>query len=131
VAEFLGFDDSNIRPLSIYEDSQPCIDILQARTVTSRVKDIVVPIHFIHDQIFLERILIRKIGTNLNLADSGTKPNPSPTHFRQYDHIIGVQFYLPEGSEHAKLLELDLFVYSPHSKPKVHSQAGPILTEIE
>ena len=131
VAEFLGFNGNDFCLLPIYKDSQPCIDILQAKTVTSYVKHITVPIHFIHDQIFLERIVIQKIGTNLNLADSGTKPNSSPVHFYQHDHIIGVQFYSPKGSAHAQLLQIDFFAYSPHSNTKVHPNTGPDLEEIE
>ena len=70
-----------IRPLPIYADSQPMIDSLNANTVTTRVKHIAVPIHFTNQQIKNGRVTLRKIGTQLNLADSGTKPNPSLTHF--------------------------------------------------
>ena len=105
-----------IRPLPIYADSQPMIDALNANTVTTRVKHIAVPIHFIHQQIKTARITLRKIGTHLNLSDSGTKPNPSPTHFRHFDQAIGVRFYPPSDSEHYKLLDLHKFIKSPYTK---------------
>ena len=113
IAEFLGFPNKNIYPTPIYEDSQPCIDILQANTVTTRVKHIAVPIHFIHHQIAMKKFTMVKIGTQLNLADSGTKPTPGPTHFRHFDQSIGVRFYPPLESEHHDLLELSKFIPSP------------------
>jgi hypothetical protein len=76
----------------------------ESNTITTRVKHIAVPIRYIHEQIEADRIKLQKIDTTLNIAYSGTKPNPSPTHFRQYDWAIGVQFYPPESSEHYKLL---------------------------
>ena len=114
ICEFIGFEQSHIRPFTLFEDSQPCIDVLQAKTVTTRVKHLAVPIHFVHHHInILGDLTIKKIGTHLNVADSGTKPNSSPVHFRHYDHIIGVRFYPPPGSEHYKLLRLDRFLPSP------------------
>ena len=112
----MGLDKDFVRPLQIFEDSQPCIDALKANTVTSRVKHIAVPIHYIHQQITAGKVDFQKIDTKLNLADSGTKPNPSPTHFRQWNQAIGVRFYPPKDSEHYKLLQLDTFVHSPFEK---------------
>lgn len=94
------------------------IDSLNANTATRRVKHIAVPIHFINQQIKNGRVTLRKIGTRLNLADSGTKPNPSPTHFRHVDQAIGVRFYPPADSEHYKLLDLHKFIKSPYAKDK-------------
>ncbi|MGB2447382.1 MAG: reverse transcriptase domain-containing protein [Candidatus Poseidoniaceae archaeon] len=122
IASFLGFPTPSIRPVPLYIDSQPCIDILNANAVTSRVKHIAVPIHFIHQLIFDGRISIRKIGTHLNLADSGTKPNSAPVLFRHFDHIHGVRFYPPSGSDHFRLLELHRFVQSPFSKSSKSSK---------
>lgn len=116
VCTFLQLPRDDIRPVPIYIDSQPCIDALEANTVTTRVKHIAVPIKYINEQIQDGCIKLEKIDTTLNFADSGTKPNPSPTHFRHYDHVIGVRFYPPEGSEHYKLLELHKFVKSPYTK---------------
>ena len=113
----IGIPRKILLPSPVYEDSEPCIDILDANEVTSRVKHVAVPIHFIHDQIRTHgRFVVRKISTRLNPADSGTKPNPSPAHFRHYDYSCGVRFYPPQGSDHYKLLQLDLFVTSPYSK---------------
>ena len=92
ICAFLGIDKDI--------DSQPCIDSLQAIYSYNKTKTIAVPIHFIHEQIENERVELRKIGTTLNLADSGKKPIPSPTHFRHCDHIIGVGFCPPPDSEH-------------------------------
>ena len=88
----------------------------ESNTITTQVKYIAVPIWYIHEQIEADRIKLQKIDTRLNIADSGTKPNPSPTHFRQYDWAIGVRFYPPESSEHYKLLELHKFIKSPYAK---------------
>ena len=115
ICEFMGFHQSHIRPFSLYEDSQPCIDILVANTVTTRVKHVAVPIHFVHHHTKLGNLTIKKIGTHLNTADSGTKPNSSPVHFRHYDQAIGVCFYPPSGSEHYRLLRLDRFIVSPYA----------------
>ena len=116
IASFLGFPPASTHPVPLYIDSQPCIDILNANAVTSRVKHIAVPIHFIHQLIYQDRICVRKIDTHLNLADSGTKPNPAPTLFRHIDHAIGVRFYPPSDSDHFRLLELQNFVQSPFAK---------------
>ena len=130
MVEFIGLNENDFCTLPIYEDSQPCINIIQAKTVPFWVEYIAVPIHFIHDQIFLERIVIQNIGTNLNLNDLEKEPNSSPAHFCQYDHIIGVQFYQPKGSAHTQLLVLDL-LDSPHSNNKVNQNEGLDLEEIE
>ena len=71
VAIFMGMPRDSVLPTPIYEDSQPCIDVLDAKTVTSRVKHIAVPIHFIHDQIQDGLFVMRKISTNLNLCGLG------------------------------------------------------------
>lgn len=49
-----------------------------------------VPIRYIHEQIEANHIKLEMIDTTLNIADLGTKPNPLPTHFKQYDWAIGV-----------------------------------------
>ena len=118
ICEFLGVSNDLIRPFAIFGDSQPCIDACEANTVTSRTKHIAVPIKYVNEQIQAGRIKLEKLDTTLNLADSGTKPNPSPTHFRHYDWVIGVRFYPPKESEHYKLLELHLFKNSPYTKEK-------------
>ena len=92
-----------VRPLPIFTDSKPAIDSVNSNTVTSRVKHIAVPILYMHEQVKDNNIELKKIDTTLNLADSGTKPNPAPTFFRHFDHAIGVRFYPPEDSEHYKL----------------------------
>eukprot|EP00956_Cyclotella_meneghiniana_P029504 scaffold71543_cov60-Cyclotella_meneghiniana.AAC.2 len=114
----IGHPAVNIFPFPLYLDSQPCIDALEANTTTTRVKHIAVPIKYIHEKIAAGRIKLHWIDTTLNLADSGTKPNPSPTLTRHYDYLIGVRFYPPVGSTHHELLQLDTFVTSPYTKAK-------------
>ena len=116
ICSFLKVNQQLIRPLPIFADSQPCIDSITANTVTSKVKHVAVHVHFINQQYKNDKVDFIKIDTHLNLADSGTKPNPSPTHFRQFDQVIGVRFYPPSDSEHYKLLELHKFTISPYSK---------------
>jgi hypothetical protein len=113
---FIGMENGTIIPMTIFLNSQPCIDALEANTVTTRVKHIAVPIHYVHEQIEAGKIVLEKVDTTLNLADSGTKPNPAPTHFRHYNYIIGVRYYPPPESEHYKLLELHTFKKSPYAK---------------
>eukprot|EP00956_Cyclotella_meneghiniana_P036986 scaffold133488_cov39-Cyclotella_meneghiniana.AAC.5 len=85
--------------------------------VTSRVKYIAIPIIYMYDYVKDGTISLHKIDTKLNLADSGTKPNPAPTHFQHFDQAIGVHFYPPADLEHYKLLNLDSFkVSSPYTK---------------
>ena len=61
----------------------------------------------------MKKFTMVKIGTQLNLADSGTKTTLGPTHFRHFDQSIGVCFYPPLKSEHHDLLELSKFIPSP------------------
>ena len=83
ICSSLKLDNKFIRPLIIMENIQPCINILKANAETNQVKHIAVPIAFIHQQIANGKVDFKKIGTHLNMADSGMKPNHSPTHFRQ------------------------------------------------
>jgi len=112
---FMRIARALVRPLPIFTDSKPAIDSVNSNTVTSRVKHIAVPILYMHEQVKDNNIELKKIDTTLNLADSGTKPNPAPTFSRHFDHAIGVRFYPPEDSEHYKLLELHKFKHSPYT----------------
>ena len=47
-----------------------------AFTFSMELKYITVPIQWVHHQIYLKKVVRCKIGTHLNLSDSGTKPNP-------------------------------------------------------
>ena len=127
VAIYIGMQSDSLLPTPIYKDSKPCIHVLEAKTVTSRVKHVAVPIHFIHEKINDGRFIMRKIGTNLNLSDSGTKPNPVPIHFHQYDHTVGVRFYPPNGLDHFKLLKLDTFLTSPYTRGTTPTKPQPII----
>ena len=119
ICAFIGIPYDLIKPLQIFGDSQPCIDACEANSVTTRVKHLAVSIAYIHEQIEANIIKLEKIDTTLNIADSGTKPNPSPIHFRHYDYIIGVRFYPPIESEHYQLLELHKFIKSPYTKDQM------------
>eukprot|EP00956_Cyclotella_meneghiniana_P008309 scaffold11091_cov47-Cyclotella_meneghiniana.AAC.1 len=129
----IGHPPSNIFPFPIFLDSKPCIDALESNAVTTRVKHISVPIKYIHEKIAADRIKLHWIDTNLNLADSGTKPNPSPVLTRHYDFLIGVRFYPPPGSKHHELLQLDTFITSPYVKSKTKNdskaEGDPICSE--
>ena len=129
LCSFLQIDKSMYKPLPIYVDSKPAIDSIKANTVTNRVKHIAVPILFMHEQTRDNRIDLRWIDTKLNLADSGTKPNPAPTHFRHFDQAIGVRFYPPAESDHYKALQLHNFKYSPYTKTTNSKQDDPICSE--
>jgi hypothetical protein len=124
ICRFTRLPSNLIKPLPIYVDSQPCIDAIHSNTVTSRVKHIAVPIRFMHDQVEDNKVEFRKIDTKLNVADSGTKPTPTATHFRHFDQIIGVRFYPPKESEHYQQLELHKFIYSPYTKDHENTQKG-------
>ena len=69
VAIVMGMPRDSVLPTPIYKDSQPYIDVLDAKTVTSQVKHLAVPIHFIHDQIQDGLFVMRTISTNLNLSN--------------------------------------------------------------
>jgi hypothetical protein len=101
-------------PMPIYVYSQPAIDTCNANTISSNAKHIAVPILFDHEQIKKNKIELRKIATQLNLADSGTKSTPAATFFCQFNYCIGVRFYPPPDSEHYRLLELHEFKPSPY-----------------
>jgi hypothetical protein len=117
-AQFMRLPSKYYKPFPIYTDSQPAIDSIVSNTITSRVKHIAVPISFMNEQVKDGKIELRKIGTKLNIADSGTKPTPAPIFFRHFDYAIGVRFYPPKDSEHYKLLELHKFKHSPYSTEK-------------
>jgi hypothetical protein len=124
ICAFIGVPYDLIRPLQIFGDSQPCIDACEANSVTTRVKDLAVSLAYIHEQLEANIIELEKIDTTLNIADSGTKPYPSPTHFRHYDHIIGVRFYPPIKSEQYQLLKLHKFIKSPYTKDQLELDAN-------
>ena len=95
------------QPTIIYEDSQPCIDILRSNSITSRVKHMAVTVGYCHQEIELEKATPKKIKTTLNIADLGTKPLAAPSHHRHYEYARGVRYYPPPSSEHAKLMDLE------------------------
>ena len=97
------------RPVILYEDSQPCIDVVSSNAISSRVKHIAVPIAFANEKITFKIIQPEYINTTLQPADGGTKPQSSPTLERAFNYLIGVRNYPPPDSQHAQDLELDTF----------------------
>jgi len=108
ICGFIGFPASATPPTKIFIDSQPCIDILQSKVISPRVKHVTVPINFTSHQIFLHRVSIFKIGTHLNQSDSATKTNSSPVHIRNYDG---------ERWSHRRPLLSDTLIKSPFHSP--------------
>ena len=98
ILEFIGEDMSE--PTIIYEDNQPCIDIITAGHITKRVKHMTVPVGMIGEEIKRGHNLPFKIPGLLNPSDNGTKPNPSSTFHRHVRFCRGQRFYPPAGSEH-------------------------------
>jgi len=94
---------------TVYEDSQPTIDIVQANHLTTRVKHIAVPIAYIHEQYVLLTVKPEKLLGRLQPADMGTKALPGPQVDRHFEYASGARFYPPAGSEHYKLMELHLY----------------------
>ena len=100
ILKFLGYSVHKLFPTIIYGDSQPCLDILEANTVTTSVKHIATPIHYCHEKNhLLNRFKPLTIDTHLNLTDSGTKPTPALIFYGQHDHMIGIHHYPEPGSQ--------------------------------
>ena len=106
ILTFMGMDMSE--PTIIYEDNQPCIDIITAGQITKLVKHIAIPVAMINEDIAAGNSKPVKIDGKLNPPDNGTKPNPSSTFHRHYQFCRGQIFYPPAGSEHGKLLQVHL-----------------------
>ena len=105
MAKFLDMPNAG-KPIRIYQDSQPCIDILTSGAVSKRVKHIAVPVHYVYEKVVKGIVDMEHIPTALQPADPGTKPTSAPVSFRAYDYATGVRFYPPADSEHAKLMDL-------------------------
>ena len=106
ILEFMG--QGMKEPTIIYEDNQPCIDIIRAGHITKLVKHIAIPVGMIGEEINRGHNIPVKIPGILNPPDNGTKPNPSSTFHRLVKFCRGQRFYPPPGSEHFKLLQLHL-----------------------
>ena len=104
ICTYLRLDQSD--PTIIYEDSQPCIDILASNSITSRVKHMAVAVGYIHQEIELGKAVPQKIKTTLNIADLGTKPLAAPSHHRHFEFARGIRYYPPPKSNHATLMDL-------------------------
>lgn len=96
-------------PITIYEDSQPCIDVVTSNAISSRVKHIAVPIAFSHEKITLDIIRPEYINTTIQPADGGTKPQSGPTLERAFNYLIGARYFPPITSNHASDMDLREF----------------------
>lgn len=108
LARFIDLQCAN-KPITIYQDSQPCIEVVESNAMSSRVKHIAVPVLYVHEQIAHDKIRMEYIKTAIQPADPGTKPTSAPVMFRAFDYLIGVRHYPPADSEHAKLMDLPSF----------------------
>jgi hypothetical protein len=96
-------------PIKIYEDSQPCIDVVQSNAISSRVKHVAVQVAFAYEKLSMGITSAEYIHTTLQPADAGTKPQSGPVMERAFNYLIGVRYYPPLASEHAKAMELEDF----------------------
>jgi hypothetical protein len=108
IARFLEMEGAG-RPIMIYQDSQPCIEICTSGATSNRVKHITIPVLWIYEKYLKKIIDLEHIPTALQPADPGTKATSAPVLFRAFDYAIGVRFYPPADSEHAELMDLDRF----------------------
>ena len=122
---FLDMPAAN-KPIPIYQDSQPCIDILSSGEISKRVKHIALPVHFVYEKIMHGVVRLVKIPTSLQPADPGTKAMSAPVIFRVYDQAIGARFYPPAASDHASLMDLASF---GASRQFVFPSEGPVPLE--
>ena len=73
----------------MYENSQPNIDIIKEKNLTSIVKHIDVPIHYVLKKYVLLTIDPVKFRNTIHTEDTGTKSSTGPILERQYSYICG------------------------------------------
>jgi len=96
-------------PIKVYEDSQPCIDVVSSNSISSRVKHLAVQVAFAYEKVSMGVTSPEYIHTSLQPADAGTKPQSAPVLERAFNYLIGVRHYPPLTSNHAKALDLSEF----------------------
>ena len=79
MAGFLDMPDAN-QPIRIYQDSQPCIDILTSGVVSKCVKHIAMPVHYVYTGIVKDITNMEHIQTSLQAADLGGKTQYWPLY---------------------------------------------------
>jgi hypothetical protein len=99
------------QPIIIYEDSQPCIDIVSSHQISSKSRHIAAPIAFTYEKICLGIVKPEHITTTLQPADAGTKPQSAPVLAHAFDYFIGVRYYPPPSSQHA--IDMNLSDFRP------------------
>lgn len=97
------------QPIRLYEDSQPCIDVVQSHSISSKVKHLAVQIAFAYEKITMGVTQPEYLHTTLQPVDAGTKPQSAPVLKRAFNYLIGVRHYPPRTSEHAQVLDLSEF----------------------
>jgi hypothetical protein len=95
--------------IKVYEDSQPCIDVVSSNSISSRVKHLAVQVNFAYEKISMGVTSPEYIHTSLQPADAGTKPQSAPVLERAFNYLIGVRHYPPLTSSHARALDLSEF----------------------
>ena len=106
ILQNLGFQVSNY-PNPIYKLNQPTIDIIKENHLTSRIKDIAVPIHYFHEKYFLLTIDLEELKTSLRPACIVTKMSTGELLERHYFCIWGAWYYPRQDSYHNIRISLD------------------------
>jgi hypothetical protein len=75
-ADFTDSGPESVSTLTLYCDSQSAIHLVRNPIIHTKTKHIKVWYHHIRELITEKRLEIRKIDTELNIADSLTKPLP-------------------------------------------------------
>jgi len=83
----LGIGDTT--PVTIYEDSQPAIDLLKRTAADGRTKHIDIRWHYIRQEVDLGHITVKKISTHEQVADGLTK-TLDKVKFEQFKQQLGV-----------------------------------------
>ena len=101
-------------PTPTFEDNQATITQVLNDRLTPRVRHIDVLVAWLNEQFSRERITPVSCDTSDNVADKNSKPHGGRT--LQEKHMTNVRFYFypPPGSEHHRLLQLDLFDIGTH-----------------
>ena len=86
ILQKLGFQVSNASN-PIYEDSQPTIDIIKAKHLTSQVKNIALLIYYVYEQYSILAIYPIKMKTNMHPVDIGNNISTGPLLDIQYYYI--------------------------------------------
>ena len=103
----LGFPQ--LQPTTISEDNQATIAEVLNDRLTSQVRHLDTIISWLHENFVKHIFHPEYTNTKLQSADINTKPHGGPDLKSMLLPLIGFQHYPPKGSEHYKLLQLDIY----------------------